>query len=140
MSTVAVAPRRANMDNPPTVGTSMHPTRLLQPLSACLLSVAAATQGPPRTARVLPYPIDLPDGFVAAVENGTRTRTGQPGAEHWTNYAHYDIALTVDPANSRVQGTAKMTYENRSPDELDRLIVHHVHAVHALLRVRSEHA
>lgn len=102
----------------------MHTTRLLPLLSTCLLTVAAATQGPPQTARVLPYPIDLPDGFVAAVENGTRTRTGQPGAKHWTNYAHYDIALEVDPANSRVQGTAKMTYENRSPDELRSITIH----------------
>jgi len=102
----------------------MSTTRLLPLFATCLLSAAAATQGPPQTARVLPYPIDLPDGFQAAIENGTRTRTGQPGPKHWTNYAHYDIALEVDPANSRVQGTAKMTYENRSPDELRSLTIH----------------
>ena len=102
----------------------MHTRRLLPLITACLLSAAATSQGPPETARVAPYPIDLPNGFKKAIGQQTRTLLGRPGAEHWTNYAHYDIALTVDPAKSRVQGTAKMTYENRSPDTLDRLIVH----------------
>ena len=102
----------------------MHTRRLLPLITACLLSAAATSQGPPETTRVVPYPIDLPNGFKKAIGQQTRTLLGRPGAEHWTNYAHYDIALTVDPANSRVQGTAKMTYENRSPDTLDRLIVH----------------
>ncbi|MEC8651539.1 MAG: M1 family metallopeptidase [Planctomycetota bacterium] len=102
----------------------MHTRRLLPLITACLLSAAATSQGPPETARVVPYPIDLPNGFKKAIGQQTRTLLGRPGAEHWTNYAHYDIALTVDPAKSRVQGTAKMTYENRSPDTLDRLIVH----------------
>jgi len=102
----------------------MHTHRLLPVAVALLLSATAAAQGPPQTARVVPYPIDLPNGFQRAVGQGTRTLLGLPGEKHWTNYARYDIALTVDPANSRVQGTAKMTYENRSPDELDRLIVH----------------
>ena len=102
----------------------MQTKHLLSPVAACLLAVSAATQGPPATARVLPYPIDLPNGFKEAVAQGTRTLLGSPGERHWTNYAHYDIALTVDPAKSRVQGTAKMTYENRSPDELDRLAIH----------------
>ena len=102
----------------------MHTLRLLPLITACLLSVAAAAQGQPETARVHPYPIDLPNGFNRAIGQGTRTLLGRPGEQHWTNYAHYDIALTVDPENSRVRGTAKMTYENRSPDELNRLIVH----------------
>ena len=102
----------------------MHTRRLLPLITACLLSAAATSQGPPETARVAPYPIDLPNGFKKAIGQQTRTLLGRPGAEHWTNYAHYDIALTVDPAKSRVQGTAKMTYENRSPDTLDRLVVH----------------
>ncbi|MCK5943594.1 MAG: M1 family metallopeptidase [Planctomycetes bacterium] len=102
----------------------MHTNRLLPLLALSLLTASAVGQGPPKAPRVIPYPIDLPAGFEAAIENGTRTRDGRPGDKHWTNYAKYDIALDVDPANSRVQGTAQMTYVNRSPHDLDRLIVH----------------
>ena len=49
---------------------------------------------------------------------------GEPGAKHWTNYARYDIAIEVDPKASRLTGTAKMTYVNRSPDDLRSLTVH----------------
>ncbi|HEB52344.1 MAG TPA: M1 family peptidase [bacterium] len=99
------------------------------PLFAALLAVSAPAQqapfsAPERPARVLPYPIELPPGFLAAIANGTRTHDGHPGAKHWTNYARYEIAVEVDPAESRVHGTAKMTYVNRSPDDLDRLVIH----------------
>ena len=124
MPKVAVTAPTANMGVDVPAQRPMHTTQLLTPFAACLLAAATVTQGPPQTARVVPYPIDLPNGFNRAVGQNTRTLLGVPGEEHWTNYAHYDIALTVDPGGSRVQGTAKMTYENRSPDELDRLIVH----------------
>ena len=102
----------------------MHLARLLPLIAPCMLSVAAISQGPPASVRILPYPIDLPSGFESAIKQKTRTMIGRPGQEHWTNYAHYDIALTVDPADSKVRGRARMTYKNRSPDDLDRLVVH----------------
>ncbi len=102
----------------------MHLARLLPLIAPCMLAVAAISQGPPSSVRILPYPIDLPSGFESAIKQKTRTMIGRPGQEHWTNYAHYDIALTVDPADSKVRGRARMTYKNRSPDDLDRLVVH----------------
>jgi hypothetical protein len=102
----------------------MPRTASLTLIATSLLAATAIAQGPPRTTRVVPYPIDLPTGFEAAVEAGTRTRTGQPGAKHWTNYARYEIAIEVDPKASRISGTAKMTYVNRSPDDLRSLTVH----------------
>ncbi|MEZ6037535.1 MAG: M1 family metallopeptidase [Planctomycetota bacterium] len=89
-----------------------------------LATFATAQSAAPEARRVVPYPIDLPDGFVRAIENGTRTTTGRPGPKHWTNYAHYDLAIDVDPQASRVTGTAKLTYQNRSPDELKELWIH----------------
>ena len=104
----------------------MQRTRLIRLLTATLLiaTATATAQSPPRTARVVPYPIDLPAGFEDAIANGTRTKTGQPGEKHWTNYGEYDIAIEVDPKASRIHGTAKMTYINRSPDSLSRLVIH----------------
>ncbi|MCA8950840.1 MAG: M1 family metallopeptidase, partial [Planctomycetes bacterium] len=88
------------------------------------LVVAAALAAQQSSPRVAPYPIDLPASFVAAVEHGTRTLDGHPGDKYWTNTAHYELAMTLDPAQKRVTGHAKMTYENRSPDELSQLVVH----------------
>lgn len=102
----------------------MSRTAPLALIFTSLLAITAIAQGPPRTTRVVPYPIDLPAGFEAAIEAGTRTRTGQPGAKHWSNYARYNIAIEVDPEASRISGTAKMTYVNRSPDDLKSLTVH----------------
>jgi hypothetical protein len=93
-------------------------------LPTAWLASGAVAQTPPRPTRVIPYPIDLPDGFVAAIANGTRTNDGHPGAKHWTNYARYDIAIEVDPKASRLTGTAKMTYVNRSPDDLRSVTIH----------------
>ena len=89
----------------------------------CLLTAPLAGQDP-SAPRVIPYPIDLPARFEAAIANGTRTANGRPGPTHWTNYAHYAIAAEVDPAAHRVTGHAVMTYHNRSPNPLTQLVVH----------------
>ncbi|MFY9346052.1 MAG: hypothetical protein WAT39_26415 [Planctomycetota bacterium] len=57
------------------------------------LPLVLAAQAPPRPARVLPYPIDLPERFQAAIDAGTRTANGHPGPKHWTNYARYRLAV-----------------------------------------------
>lgn len=102
----------------------MARTDILHLLTTALLATTAAAQAPSKPARVVPYPIDLPPAFEAAIENGTRTTDGHPGAKHWTNYARYAIAVEVDPAAHRLSGTATMTYVNRSPDALGSLTVH----------------
>ena len=93
-------------------------------LAATFFAVSAATQGPPKSARIVPYPIDLPSGFTAAIASGTRTNTGQPGPKYWSNYARYHLAIEVDPQASRLTGKAKMTYVNRSPDTLNAVTIH----------------
>lgn len=89
-----------------------------------LLLAAAASAQAPAGPRVVPYPIDLPPGFEAAIAKGTRTRDGRPGPKHWTNHAKYTLAAELDPQAARLVGKATMVYENRSPDALDRLVVH----------------
>ncbi|MCA8977940.1 MAG: M1 family metallopeptidase, partial [Planctomycetes bacterium] len=91
-------------------------------LAVALSAAPVLAQGP--TARVIPYPIDLPPAFQAAIAKGTRTPNGQPGAKYWTNRTAYDIAIELDVEHKRVTGTAKLTYENRSPDELRQLVIH----------------
>ena len=93
-------------------------------LVSLTMALAHATAQTPSQARVLPYPIDLPPEFEQAIANGTRTTTGKPGPKYWTNFARYAIEVDVDPATARLQGTAKMTYVNRSPDTLETLRIH----------------
>lgn len=97
------------------------PRLLVLPL---LLAATIAQDAPPRAARIVPYPIDLPPAFAAAIAAGTRTTTGRPGEQHWTNYARYRLQAELDPAGARLTGTASMTYVNRSPHALDQLLVH----------------
>ncbi len=74
--------------------------------------------------RAIPYPIDVPAAFEAAVEAGTRTRTGEPGPNYWTNTATYDLDATLDPSTAMLDGTAAIEYVNNSPDTLHHLEVH----------------
>lgn len=88
------------------------------------LAALGTAQAQPAAQRVVPYPIDLSPGFQAAIKNGTRTTTGRPGPKYWTNHASYTLDAELDPATARLQGRTVMTYHNRSPVELDRLVVH----------------
>ncbi len=73
--------------------------------------------------RPLPYPIDIPDAFTAAVQSGTRSDDGSPGPNYWQNYASYDLHAELDPESHRVYGSATVTYQNNSPDNLDLIVV-----------------
>ncbi len=74
--------------------------------------------------RPIPDPITPPQGFQRAVEQGTRTRSGTPGPNYWTNAAHYDLEASLNPTTETLQGTAHIRYVNQSPDTLDQLVVH----------------
>ncbi len=89
-----------------------------------LLSLLPAQDPAPSAGRVVPYPIDLPDDFAAAIAKGTRSENGRPGAKYWTNTARYRIDAELDPAAARLVGKAELTYVNRSPDELEQLVLH----------------
>jgi hypothetical protein len=91
---------------------------------ALVLTSLAAAQSAPERPRIVPYPIDLPAAFERAIANGTRTATGRPGPNYWTNTARYRLDVELDPSTAMLSGTAKMTYVNRSPDDLDSLWVH----------------
>ena len=101
---------------------------LIHPLAAIVtfaaLSLLPALVPAPSSKRVVPYPIDLPADYVAAIANGTRATNGRPGPKHWTNYARYSIEAELDPTASRLTGKAELTYVNRSPHELDQLVLH----------------
>jgi hypothetical protein len=106
----------------------------------CLMLAACARSQPPQDGAVpvravgnttiaeperpRPYPVEESAGFRKAVEQGTRTRTGQPGPKHWQQWSRYRLTADYDPATGQVKGTAEVRYFNRSPDALRTLHVH----------------
>ncbi len=80
-----------------------------------------------------PY-LYMPREFLQAVENGTRTLTGQPGPKYWQNRATYRMEARVNPTERRIEGQASITYTNNSPDTLRQLnlkLIQNVHLIQA---------
>src|SRR5690625_7658515 len=95
--------------------------RLLLPAVLVLIALPEA-QG--QDQRPIPYPIEPSLQFQAAVEKGTRTRSGHPGEQYWTNYAEYQISATLTPGDKRLSGSTTVVYRNEYPVELDRVLVY----------------
>ena len=98
--------------------------RSQQPEGAAIPVDAVGTTTLSEPERPRPYPIQETPGFRKAVENGTRTRTGEPGPRYWQQWTRYRLAAEYDPATGQVDGTAEVRYFNRSPDQLRALQVH----------------
>ncbi|NJD20861.1 MAG: M1 family metallopeptidase [Gemmatimonadetes bacterium] len=62
--------------------------------------------------------LPVPHRFLAAIEAGTRTRTGVPGPRYWQQRVSYQIRTRLHPEETKVTGWERITYENRSPDTL----------------------
>lgn len=94
---------------------------------------AAETASAPTGAdldRPLPDSIRTPDEFDRAVARGTRSRSGRPGPSYWQQEAEYDLDARLYPEENRLDGTAAITYHNRSPDTLSTLHVELIQNVH----------
>ena len=71
--------------------------------------------------RPLPQSPQIERGFREAVANGTRTQSGRPGPKYWQQEVDYDLTARLFPADERLEGTARITYTNNSPDTLKQL-------------------
>ncbi|MFM7134488.1 MAG: aminopeptidase, partial [Planctomycetota bacterium] len=60
---------------------------------------------------------------VLPTPNDFRTASGAPGARYWQQQADHDIEVTLDPLRAELSGRQRVTYHNRSPDELRYLWV-----------------
>jgi hypothetical protein len=107
-------------------------------------SAAPRMESPPPTRapgaaieRPIPYPVDVPATYRRAVERGTRTTDGAPGAGYWQQRADYDIAVRIDTGARRLDGTTGIAYRNQSPDTLGVLVVQLIQNLHAAGAARS---
>lgn len=82
-------------------------------------------QKPAELNRLIPNPItnEIPNAFYTAVEQGTRTMSGKPGDNYWTQWARYDMDVELIPADTLVKGSSTITYFNNSPDTLNVLLM-----------------
>lgn len=79
--------------------------------------------GPTEARRPLPYPVTPDQAWLAAVESGTRTLTGEPGEAYWTNRAEYRLAARLDVENRSLEGTGTIVYHNQSPDPMPVIVL-----------------
>jgi hypothetical protein len=131
-------------------GPSRFPLRAVLPVLTILLGASAAgcaqptpaapAPGPrvglpaaagPELARPIPYPVDPPAEFRAALGRGTRTTTGEPGPRYWQQWAEYDIRAVVDTDAKALTGSQTVRYHNNAPDALPVLVLHLAQNYHA---------
>jgi hypothetical protein len=111
-----------------------------------LVVVGCAPAAPPAAApttavaleRPLPYPVVPPAEFQFAVEQGTRTETGEPGPNYWQQRADYRIRARLDTSARWLTGNAQIRYRNNSPDTLMVLALHLHQNLHQPGVVRNE--
>ena len=107
-----------------------------EPAPAPATTPVATTTWPP--ARPLPQRVVYPAGYRRAIENGTRTADGRPGPRYWQQWSEYDVAVRVDPAAHRLDGTTRIVYHNRSRTQLPQLWLELAQNLHAPGSVRLE--
>ncbi len=67
--------------------------------------------------------LHIPKEIKQAYDKGTRSMDGKPGSNYWHNTADYKIDLTVVPETRELKGSEKVTYINKSPDELSNIVI-----------------
>ncbi|MDZ7771233.1 MAG: M1 family metallopeptidase [Balneolaceae bacterium] len=92
--------------------------------------------------RPVPNPIngEVPPAFHRAVEQGTRTHSGEPGPRYWSQRSDYEIDVQLHPGSRTLAGTTTITYHNNSPDTLGVLALELAQNVHAEGVIRNESA
>jgi len=96
---------------------------------------------PSQMNRLVANPIsnEIPNSFYNAIDNRTRTMSGTPGQNYWTQRAHYDMDVEVIPSDTLLRGSGTITYYNNSPDTLDQLYMELSQNLHqeGVVRTRS---
>lgn len=103
-----------------------------------ILAVAFVAQAQP--TRFLVNPVTPPTSIQNAINKGTRTADGRPGASYWQQFAYYTIDATVDTSSNTLRGSVTIRYVNNSPDTLAQLHLDLYQNVHAPGVIRNEPA
>lgn len=105
---------------------------------------AAAQQAKPQITLAPRRPtvgaIVPPPAFQRAVERGSRSPNGAPGARYWQNTATYKVSARISPETKQLEGSAEIAYRNNSPDTLRNLHLDLTQNFHRAEAVRNEPA
>ena len=102
----------------------------------CMPQMLGAQTAP--VGRPIPYPVVPSLEFQLAIENGTRTETGEPGPAYWQQWTDYELTATLDPDEKRVTGSARITHFNRFSQPLPVVALHLHQNVHVEGAIRNE--
>jgi hypothetical protein len=93
--------------------------------AGCIPSAPAPGSPIPEDAapRYLLRPVPVPAAFRAAVERGTRTPEGRPGARYWQQEVRYHVEAELDPATALLRGRQRIVYRNRSPEPIRSVVL-----------------
>lgn len=105
-----------------------------------LFLILIVSSGVAQPVRYQVNPITPPVSIQRAIEKGTRTADGKPGAAYWQQYSHYTIRATVDEVNKTLKGDISIRYTNHSPDTLNNLHLDLYQNAHAPGAMRNEAA
>ncbi len=83
-------------------------------------------------------PVGLPESFMDAFKNGTRTKTGVPGDNYWTQFAEYKLDVELSPSDTMLYGKAEIKYYNNSPYRLPLIIFEIAQNLHKETAVRAD--
>ena len=106
----------------------MHKTAALALLllaPACAPGGRRAAEPAPRDTITRPILRTVPttQGYRQAVQAGTRSATGRPGARYWQQAVSYRIEAELDPASAELRGRERIVYRNRSPEALTSVVL-----------------
>ena len=107
---------------------------------AHMAGVAQTTHIEQVANRPIPWEITPPDPYRQAILRGTRSATGEPGLNYWTQETQYALTARVFPVTGLLDGSGSITYTNRSPDTLSRLYLEIAQNFHAPGARRAEAA
>lgn len=69
-------------------------------------------------------PVQPPAGYQTAIENGTRSPDGRPGASYWQQRVDYRIEVGLVPETARLTGSETIRITNNSPRPIQGAVLH----------------
>ena len=89
--------------------------------TANLTGVAQTTHIEQVANRPIPWEITPPGNYQLAVQQGTRSATGEPGLNYWVQETDYVLNARIFPLSGLLDGSGAITYTNHSPATHSRL-------------------
>ncbi len=65
----------------------------------------------------------MPIEIAKAMQQGTRSKDGNPGPNYWQNTSNYTINTEIFTNESKLVGNANIVYKNNSPDTLTMIVL-----------------